>query len=275
MGTAIAAVFVFANTFVGLTILHRRLQQVRVQGSLFIQWWEFYSTLGAVSGVLNLFLIGPYTLWFWLREMYRVPRYLQVWERNHNGTALLDTQDVDLPSLVARPKGHLILPMGLLLFISLTSGFGSSFNFHVISPMVYTIGLGTLLYVGYDTMTVEGEDVRSVDDEGQVILSALILQFVAFFTWASVGSISLKFAVVIVCLLVPVLVIGFYFPEISLRARDSQSKHVIWAGVFIILIILTSLEALLVSPIAWFLVILGFVGLLLVVLYWMIEEGTV
>lgn len=275
LGTAIAAIFVFANTLLGLTILHGQLQQVWTQGGLFIQSWEFHSTLGFASGILTLFLIGPYTLWFWLREMYRAPRYLQEWEGHHRGAVPLDTQDVDLPSLVARPKGHLIPPMSLLLFLSLTSAFGSSFNYHVFSPIVYTVGLGALLCVAYDTVTVEDEDVQSVDDEGQVILSALILQFVAFVTWVSMGNVSLKFAVVIVFLFVPALVIGFYFPEISLQSRHTQNKHYIWVGVFIVLLILASLEALFVTPIAWLLVILGIVGLLLVLLDWMIEVGTV
>ncbi|WP_267643302.1 hypothetical protein [Haloarchaeobius amylolyticus] len=274
LGTAMAAVLVFANTLLGLTILHHELQQAWAQRTLSSRSWGFYRTLGFVGGVVTQMLVGPYTLWFWLREMYRVPQYLQEWEREHRGTVPLDTQDADLPSPVARPRGGLVVPMSLLLFLSLTAASGSSFDHHPFSAMVYTTGSGALLYLFYATRAVEEKDIRSADDEGKVILSAVALQFVAFVTWISVGRMSLESAVVIMFLIVPALVLGFYLPEISLGARHGHSKHLIWVGVFAMLLILGSLEALFVSPIAWLLVVLGLVGLLLVLLDWLIEGGT-
>jgi hypothetical protein len=93
---------------IGYAVLVRQDELARVALGAPLRTWAGFAVLACVL------VPGLYSLWFWFRQVGRLPRYLAHWERTHPGGAPLESA-TDLPPAPTRPLGNLLPPS--LLFV--------------------------------------------------------------------------------------------------------------------------------------------------------------
>lgn len=235
MGYGVVATLVFiaivAFAYAGLWILvlgfHALTGEVPPPSGNYT-WWNL------VGGHLCLALPGPYALWFWFRETFRLPHYLIYWEQSHQGDAKI-TATEDFPQLVTRPPGYClsIIPPLILggIFIERAA---TETPLTPLESQLYALAwplvIIGIMWTVHWTMRNEPQFPRT---DGRVILAAFLVQF-TITLWlfsksptspdtapASGFEFGLLFIMTVI-IITPV----YYFPEISVYLEyDIDIKH--------------------------------------------------
>lgn len=194
-----------------------------------------------VTLLLTPFIYGVYGMFYWYRQLRRLPDYVSFWEERKRGRARYPPS----PS-VSRPLG-LFLPADVLfLVIGLVLWWGPNSTPRMAEIIGYTVGwIAALVLMIWSLKAAESRRPKPLDNEGRDVLVAFVLQWLAILIALILGGINIDIGLSGVFLLI-ILLIGLgYFPEVSLHADRS------------------------VGPFAY--VDVGYLGVLFVIALWLLD----
>lgn len=159
-----------------------------------------------VGAHVCLVAAGWYAVWFWIREIRRLPHFIRYWVAQRPITSQLEDTDEPRPP-VARPPGHLLAPSGLLVvlvgfelltdlrFIGLgikyldtlaailLMGLGTSYDHAANASAAGVLGLlfaiawpVLIIVAGWTIHRARRSEPQPVDDESRILIGALLLQ---------------------------------------------------------------------------------------------------
>jgi hypothetical protein len=191
-----------------------------------------WSVLGMV---VVLFASGLFAVWFWVRAIQRLPRYLRAWNGATTETSPLDGED--LPEPVTRPVGALLpvfvayLPATLVTqMLRFDYYFGARTAVLGAYAVVWPLSVGLLAWATLRTRRSESQPPLS---DGRLLPAALTVEWAMFLlTPALVGAVGRAAGTeswrlpstdqgLFVFLLVAVVYI-FVEPDIRARARGAS-----------------------------------------------------
>jgi len=175
-----------------------------------------------VLGLLVCFAVpGLYSLWFWLRETARIPHFLQYWEETHPGSA--SVVETDLPDLVARPPGAVLLPTAFVALVPLffriepdTVALVPDILFAVAWPAAFVATLWSVRWTA-----------RATPQHPRTERYVLPLVYLLHLVWVWVLFKALGQTFVTSQIVVALAILGlavYYRPELSIRLESRLSR---------------------------------------------------